>query len=314
MARRKGLHKGRTVAKAKKRTVRRTYINGLVFGVARKRGRKAYKLIKWHSHHEPRNRYGKPINVPLKFWRQQVEAGAGWDYMLKKYGWEEAAMAVGIFSLLQKRTANQPRELRGWVLDNNNGRPVSVAQLFSALCMPDGTAILPNEEDVARLSRVLTMLVRAKWLAYLNFDDARNHTCAPPAPGVRHTPIPIPIPIVTRNKEQAPPQRGGNGKNCQQELSVSDFGSLPRGAIAQKIRRLLRVTPAEVAKDHQARKQCEGDLTNILRVVEHAEGSSPEDRQRLVTIVCDVATDDSIETPIKVLNTRLRKEGLHYVR
>ena len=126
----------------------------------------AYKVVDWRKHYEVnKNNYtakdGEDIDKlkvsPLEFVRWRVvghNLSPGWRHIVSK-GWKPGEInelaVLGLFGKLLELAANQKREFRGWILDNNqqplNAKGVAdllmihefgrVQEALNLLCSPD---------------------------------------------------------------------------------------------------------------------------------------------------------------------------------
>lgn len=280
-----------------------------------------WKLIKWHSHHEPQ----RLIKGGLSFWLQKVHAGVGRQAMVKKFGVEDMLMAVGLFNILQQRTARLPVKYRGYLVTGQH-EPASVQQLAHDLSMPEPL-----------LAHLFAVLEHAKWLARRQFKPLGRPTGNQRETngnrlgtnGNRLTPYEDEDerrPMTKTNEERQTTDPAGavrgsaevSSKDSKNGSSISisqDDSPLVNAVEAMaRVGQVLGVQLSTVGCGRNVAKQRQADATTIKSVVLHhwSSAGALDTWARVLEITKQVRHSTSPRNIMAVWQTALKREGLHY--
>ncbi len=276
---------------------------------------KCWKLIKWHSHHEPH----RNIKGGLSFWLQKVHAGVGRQAMIEQFGVNDMLMAVGLFNILQQRTARLPVKYRGYLVTGQH-EPASVQQLAHDLSIPEPV-----------LTKLFVVLEHAKWLGLRQFKPFGRQTGAQRGTnGNRLEPYEDederrPMTKTNERRQATDPAaavRGspeGSLKDSKKGSSVSTSQAL--GPVTNEVDGMDRVTRAlglnlsTVECGRNVARQRRADATTIKSVVLHhwnGQAAKPT-LQRVLAIAKQVRHSTSPLNIMAVWQAALKNEGLHYL-
>lgn len=284
--------------------------------------RKCWKLIKWHSHHEPHRR----IKGGLSYWLQKVHAGVGRQVMAEKFGVEDMLMAVGLFNILQQRTARLPVKYRGYLVTGQH-EPASVQQLAHDLRMPEPL-----------LARLFPILEHAKWLGQRQFKPVGRPTGNQVEPdgnrletnGNRLEPYEDederrPMNTTNERRQTTDPAAAGRGSPEVSPKSLEDRSSISTsqdpGPVAnavdgmERMQKALGLDLSTVDCGRNVARQRRADATTIKSVVGHhwnGESAKPT-FERVLEIAAQVRHSTSPRNIMAVWQAALKKEGLHYL-